>query len=230
MDLALFEGTNFLIIVDTFSKFPWSFALKSTTSLAIIGILSELFATFGNFKTIVTDNGPQFASEELGMYFKKRGIKHLFSPAYHPSSNGAAERMVRTFKECMKKLVDSGLSLRNARLLFLEDYRTTSHPTTGHSPYNLMFKREAQMDIEGIKLDLGNEPKDPVDKIPIPTHKKSKHFSPDDPVWVKENDNWIAAKIISNEGEVIYIVEKEVGGEKRVHVDQLKPRRIMPSR
>ena len=37
-------------------------------------------------------------------FTKINGIKHIFSSAYHPSSNGGAERFVQTVKRGLKAL------------------------------------------------------------------------------------------------------------------------------
>ena len=56
---------------------------------------------YGLPEQIVTDNGPQFTSDEFATFLKENGIKHIRSSPYHPLSNGAAERFVRTFKEAI---------------------------------------------------------------------------------------------------------------------------------
>ena len=50
----------------------------------------------------MSDNGPQFTSVEFERCMKLNGIKHIKVAPYHPSSNGAAERCVQTFKHAMK--------------------------------------------------------------------------------------------------------------------------------
>ena len=50
----------------------------------------------------MTDNGPQFTSDEFSHFLKQNGVKHIRCSPYHPASNGLAERFVRTFKQAMK--------------------------------------------------------------------------------------------------------------------------------
>ena len=59
---------------------------------------------------LVSDNGPQFTSEEFASFMKRNGIKHIRSAPYHPSTNGTAERFVQTFKKAMKALRNSSLT------------------------------------------------------------------------------------------------------------------------
>ena len=88
------NGQNFLIVVDSHSKWPEEIEMKSTTATAIIKELRRLFATYGLPEHLVSDNGPQFTSAE---FMKVNGIKDIRCAPYHPSSNGCAERFVQTF-------------------------------------------------------------------------------------------------------------------------------------
>lgn len=62
-----------------------------------------MFAIHGYPEQIVSDNGPQFTSEDWKKFCDEYGVKHILTPPHHPQSNGEAERFVRTFKEMVKK-------------------------------------------------------------------------------------------------------------------------------
>ena len=76
--------------------------MSTTTSSKTITVLRQLFARYGLPEQLVSDNGPQFTSEEFARFMGSNGIKHIRCAPYHPSSNGAVERLVRTFKQAMK--------------------------------------------------------------------------------------------------------------------------------
>jgi len=61
-----------------------------------------MFAAYRLPEQLVTDNGPQFTAEEFAVFLKRNGIKHIKVAPYHPSSNGAVERLVQTFKKAMR--------------------------------------------------------------------------------------------------------------------------------
>ena len=88
---------------------------------------------------LVSDNGPQFTSEEFTKFMRSNGIKHIRCSPYHPSSNGAVERLVRTFKQAMKASHRDHLSPQQRLENFLLSYRTTPHATTGKSPCTLFL-------------------------------------------------------------------------------------------
>ncbi|XP_055633598.1 uncharacterized protein K02A2.6-like [Toxorhynchites rutilus septentrionalis] len=93
------DGEYFLIVVDSYSKWPEMIQTRSTTTEATVGILNDVFARMGMPKTLVSDNGPQFTSAKFQAYCAENGIEHLTTAPFHPQSNGQAERFVDTFKE-----------------------------------------------------------------------------------------------------------------------------------
>ena len=60
------------------------------------------FATHGIPRYMVTDNGPQFRSEELEQFMRSNSIRHQCTPPYHPATNGQVERMVQELKKSLK--------------------------------------------------------------------------------------------------------------------------------
>ena len=87
--------------VDAHSKWPEVVTMSATTSQHTIDALRSLFSHYGLPEQLASDNGPQFTSAEFAQFLKDHGIKHILSAPYHPSSNGLAERFVRTFKRAM---------------------------------------------------------------------------------------------------------------------------------
>lgn len=96
-------------IVDSFSKWPQIYQIKSITSEIIINCLRDFTSSFGNPELIVSDNGTQFSSYQSNFYLQN-GILHKFTAPYHPQSNGQAERFVDTIKRALKKLKGSATS------------------------------------------------------------------------------------------------------------------------
>lgn len=99
----------------------------------------SLFSRFGFSHHIVTDNGTSLTSSEFEDYCNRVDTKHTVSPPYHPTTNGAAEKFVETFKTHVTKIMDGGYNLNYAMNLFLSDYRSTTHTTSGVTPARLML-------------------------------------------------------------------------------------------
>ena len=86
-----FLGSMFLIVVDARSKWLEVFAMKSTTAERTVDVLRTIFARNGLPEHLISDNGPQFISEEFRRFMKINGIRHTTSSPYHPKTNGLAE-------------------------------------------------------------------------------------------------------------------------------------------
>ena len=122
-----FLNSTFLVIVDVHSR--WLERMTTTTSAKTIETLQNLFARYGVPAQFVSDNGPQFTSEEFQQFLKRNGIKHITSAPYHPATNGLAECCVQSFKNAMKSETKvKSLNIKLAR--FLLAYRNTPHSTT----------------------------------------------------------------------------------------------------
>ena len=92
-----FMGSNWLVLIDAYSKYPCIHSITSTPTKSTIFILEKNFAHFGYPHTIVTDNATSFTSGEFQKWCKNRRIIHLTGALYYPATNGAAERLIQTF-------------------------------------------------------------------------------------------------------------------------------------
>lgn len=156
--LGPIQGNMFLVIVDAHSKWPEAINMKNNTSASkLIEVFDSIFSRFGLCDHLVSDNGPQFASEEFNEFLKSLGIRHTYSPPYHPATNGAAENFVGTFKNKVLKITGEGKSLNFAVNSFLFDYRTMKHSTTGKSPSDIIFKREIKTRFHLLRENLVSE-------------------------------------------------------------------------
>ena len=94
---GLFLGKMFLPLVDTHSKCIEINITNARTTTVTIEKLQLTFSSLGLPETLVTDNGPAFASSEFTGFVKAKGIQHVKTVPYHPASNGLAKKAVRTF-------------------------------------------------------------------------------------------------------------------------------------
>lgn len=154
-DFFYLEGNNFLLIVDSHTKWLEVEWMRSGTTARIVNKkFAAVFARFGLPDVVVTDGGPPFNSYEFVEFLEKHGIKVLKSPPYHPASNGQAERMVRVAKEVLKKfLVDNktkSLDMDDKLNLFLINYRNSSSGEEGSFPSEKMLSYQPKMLLDLI--------------------------------------------------------------------------------
>ncbi|XP_017881808.1 uncharacterized protein K02A2.6-like, partial [Ceratina calcarata] len=146
------EGKMFLIVIDAHSKWPEVVDMgQCTQSIRLIKEFRKIFSRHGLPKHVVTDCGPQYASQEFKKFLEENGIRQSFAPPKHPATNGAAENFVGTFKDKVKKIMKGGVSLERAVDLFLMEYRSTEHCSTGRSPAWMMYKRELRTRFDLLK-------------------------------------------------------------------------------
>ena len=138
-DLFSLNGMTYVIASDYFSRFPEVIKLATTTSSSVISALKSLFSRYGIPEEVISDNGPQYASQEFCDFAKEYGFKHTTSSPHFPQSNGHAERAVQTAKNLLKGSKDPHMSLLS--------YRSTPLPWCGLSPAELLMGRHLRSNI-----------------------------------------------------------------------------------
>ena len=141
-----FMGENWLVAVDAYSKYPITHPATAVSTRATIRPLEEDFAQLGNPHSIVSDNATTFKSEKVQQWCKERGITHLAGAPYHPATNGAAERLVQSFKQSVKK---SKRPPKEPLQDFLMQYRRTPFDQ-GLSPSELLNGRQFRTTLDAI--------------------------------------------------------------------------------
>ena len=98
----------FITFIDDFSKWTTVYTMKEK---------SESFQCFKKFhkfaethsgekvKTLRTDNGGEYTSNEFQNYLEQNGIIHQPTVAYSPQQNGVAERMNRTLMDLVRSML-----------------------------------------------------------------------------------------------------------------------------
>jgi len=151
-----------VLLTDLFSKWPEVFEMNKTDAKSMVDKLREIFARYGLPGKIVSDNGPQFTSNEYRKFCNRNGIKIVTSPPFHPSTNGAADNAVKSYKSCLLKLMrynkgSNSVSALISRYLFT--YRNTPHWITGECPSTILFGRKVRTRLD-LLTDFGERSKE----------------------------------------------------------------------
>ena len=142
-DLFEINGVTYLLLVDYFSRYIEVNKLTSTTSASVVTALKAAFSRYGIPSTMVSDNGPQYASHEMKQFAESYGFTHVTSSPHYPQSNGLAERAVKTAKKLLEQSPDPYLALLS--------YRATPLPWCGLSPAELLMGRRVRTDVPQVK-------------------------------------------------------------------------------
>ena len=87
-DLFEYQQTQYLLIVDYLSRYIEVLKLNSTASSEIIHQMKRIFAHHGIPQTVISDNGPQYSSQEFRHFAALYGFSHITSSPEHPFGNG----------------------------------------------------------------------------------------------------------------------------------------------
>ena len=137
IDLFSYKGHEYILAVNYYSKYPDNAILPDETSRATTVATKSIFGRFGFPTTVVSDNGPQFTSNEFSAFARDWGFSHITSSPGYPQSNGQAKRAVQTVKEILLKCEEAGLHPS----LGLLSYRITPLEEIGQSPAQLLMSR-----------------------------------------------------------------------------------------
>ncbi|KFM57554.1 Transposon Ty3-I Gag-Pol polyprotein, partial [Stegodyphus mimosarum] len=137
-DLFYFQGRDYLIVIDYFSKYVEIGHLEDLSSVAVIKQLKSFFARHGIPKIVYSDNGPQYSSKKFKEFARRWNFETRTSSPNYPQSNGMVERHIQTVKRMLEKAV---IGNKDPYLVLLE-YRNSPISAEIKSPSELMFGRK----------------------------------------------------------------------------------------
>ncbi|XP_033107375.1 uncharacterized protein K02A2.6-like [Anneissia japonica] len=150
VDLFALDGSNYLILCDYYSKFPIVKYLRSgTTAKTVINVLREVFAEHDTPDEIVSDNGPQFDSDEFEQFAESWCITHVKTSPRYSQSNGFIERQVQTVKNTLKKATESKEGPQRALLILRSTPTDSRLPSRAEILNQRVYKSNMPMRISG---------------------------------------------------------------------------------
>ncbi|MBW0553533.1 hypothetical protein O181_093248 [Austropuccinia psidii MF-1] len=115
--------------------------------------LNNIISICGVPKTIISDRDPKFTSEF-----------YAFSIAYHPQTDGLAERMIQTMEDVLRRFCAYGMEYKDHEgqtqdwVTLLSEaqlaYNTSQHSTTGKSPSLVEKRLKPQLPVDHLKKNL----------------------------------------------------------------------------
>lgn len=215
------NGHSYLVVVDSFSKWPEVFTMQRTDSVSTITVLRRLFTQHGIPETLVSDNGTQFTSELFQSFCKSMCISHIRSPPYHPQSNGLAERFVDTFKRALLKAQGEGTTEEIIQA-FLLNYRTTPHPALENnlSPAEALMGRKLRTTWSALRPEVHSEMS--------PRNNRTSRFKIGDQVYARDYrtgyPRWQPGTITGQRGNFLFEVNTDNNNMLLRHIHQLRHR------
>lgn len=210
--LGPFEGHQVFVLSDAFSGWIEARIVRSTSTDEVIRVTEEIFDRFGVPRTLVSDNGTAFTSERFKAYVKKEGITHVLTPAYHPASNGVAERAVGIVKGLLKRNNKGPIERRLREVM--RQYRQSPSGDDGHSP---------------AERFLGWRPRSTWNLLLEPRRGDSSFvdtYEAGQLVWIRDplSRRWGKGRVLQQKGVRVARVQLQNGRTRDVHMDHLRKR------
>ena len=139
-DLFELNKKHYLVTVDYLSNFWEIDRLYDLSSRSIIRKLKSHFARYGIPSTVISDNGPQYVSEDFAKFSKRWQFDHITISPRHSQANGKVEAAVKAAKRLLKK---TSQSKGDAYLAMLE-LRNTPNQGIDSSPAQRLHGRRTR--------------------------------------------------------------------------------------
>lgn len=177
IDFTLLESAtdgreNVLVMTDVFSKYTQAIPTKDQSARTVAKILVDCwFSHFGVPKRIHSDQGRNLESILVAQLCQQYGIEKSRTTAYHPQGNGQCKRFTRTLHDLLRSLT---MEKKRAWPKYISQlvwaYNTSTHRSTGHSPYSLMFGVPPRLPIDFLLGANDTEETNSWDELVIRHH------------------------------------------------------------
>ena len=137
-------GNNYIVLaVDHLTKYAEGAATPSfdaTTTAAFL--FNNIVCRFGMVEQVLSDQGVNFESKLIKQLCALIGTDKLHTSTYHPAGNGITERLNRTIKPSIAKLVNDDHDDWDMFLpMVISSYNNSFHDSIKMSPYEAQFGR-----------------------------------------------------------------------------------------
>ena len=118
--------------------------LRTKTAEEVIqAYIDNVYSKFGGSIKILSDNGTEFKNKIFEHVAKELGVVHkLYTPPYHPASNGRIEGFHAFLKACIAKHIAPQLEWDDIVPLAYAAYNFMPNEHSMESPFFLMFGRD----------------------------------------------------------------------------------------
>ena len=175
-DLFTLNGKEYLVVSDYFSNFIEINYLEDTKSLTVIRKLKGHFARYGIPDCMVSDNGPQFRSDNFKKFAEKWDFDVQPSSPGHQQANGLAESAVKTAKKLLRKAKLDGQD----PFLALLAHRNTPSESMGTSPAQRLLGRRTKTQLpvtSGLLRPQGIDPESTKERRKISQAKQAHYYN-----------------------------------------------------
>ena len=131
-----------LVAVDRFSKRATAQICKHTDSRTVLKLLTKYYSDNGTPRSVRTDNGSCFESNEFKEFCNRENIKRIrCTPNLH-TGTVQVERTIRTITSLTRENMADGLIFEESVNLAIKTIRQTPHSKLNMMPFQMHFGRK----------------------------------------------------------------------------------------
>ena len=100
------QGNRYaLTVICMLTGYTWCISIADKSAETIVkSYMKEVYSKCGGSRKILSDNGTEFKNKLFEQVTQDLGIEHkVYSPPYHPASNGRIEGLNSFLKACLAK-------------------------------------------------------------------------------------------------------------------------------
>ena len=114
-------------------------------------LVEEIVPRHGVPQELLSDRGANFLSKLMAEVCRLLWVKKVNTSAYHPQSDCLVERLHRTLLDMLSKSTGDNKKAWDTKLPFiLFAYRATQQDSTKSSPFQLLYRKEAELSTADI--------------------------------------------------------------------------------
>ena len=155
------QGNTYVLVAsDYFTRWVEAYAIPNQEATTVATkLVDEMFCRFAIPEQLHSDQGRQFESELVQEVSRILQIHKTRTTPYHPQSDGLVERFNRTLLNMLAATVRGHpWDWENHLRKLCMAYNTSVHPSTGFTPFQLMFGRQARLPMDVVYSSPTPEP------------------------------------------------------------------------
>ena len=158
------KGNRFaLTVICMLTGYTWCIPIPDKSAKTVVyAYLKEVYNNFGGSRKILSDNGTEFKNQLFKAVSQELEIDYkVYSPPYHPPSNGRIEGFHSFLKACLSKHIKDPMEWDEIVPFVCSVYNALPNEHSREAPFFLMFGRDPRLPLNDFlrpKLRyLGND-------------------------------------------------------------------------
>ena len=149
------QGNRYALIcmlICMLTGYTWCIPIADKSAETIVkAYIKEVYSRYDGSSKILSDNGTEFKNKLFEQVAQDLGIEHkVYSPPYHPASNGRIEGFHSFLKVCLAKHISSSLEHNEMTHIACSVYNFLPNEHLRDAPFLLMFDRDPRIPLNDL--------------------------------------------------------------------------------